>query len=251
MSDRPDRERLRPTVEGRARLLAAIEAAGPPHVVDAGTLGEYADVLANESQMRADAAFPEVAAHLERGCPSCTDDLRELVPDLTPQPPPPQAGEGEQVHSVSPLPRKGAGLGVGAPLDSGIHAVDLPDPRAEEETVRRQRLRRLRDGFLVVAAVAILLMGLSLIGLAYLSSGQPGAQIGLTPVPATAPAPATGSGRAAPTGMICPGSHPIKGNRTSMIYHLPGGEFYDATGPEECFASPADAEAAGYRRSQR
>ena len=36
-----------------------------------------------------------------------------------------------------------------------------------------------------------------------------------------------------------------------MIYHPPGGEFYEPTRPEDCFASPADAEAAGYRRSQR
>ena len=51
--------------------------------------------------------------------------------------------------------------------------------------------------------------------------------------------------------MTCPASHPIKGNRASMIYHPPGGEFYDATRPEDCFAAPADAEAAGYRRSAR
>jgi hypothetical protein len=36
-----------------------------------------------------------------------------------------------------------------------------------------------------------------------------------------------------------------------MIYHLPGDEFYDRTQPEDCFAAPSDAEAAGYRRSQR
>ena len=51
--------------------------------------------------------------------------------------------------------------------------------------------------------------------------------------------------------MACPVSHPIKGNRGSMIYHLPGGEFYDATRPEDCFANTTDAEAAGYRKSQR
>jgi hypothetical protein len=37
----------------------------------------------------------------------------------------------------------------------------------------------------------------------------------------------------------------------SMFFHLPDGDFYDATRTEECFASPSDAEAAGYRASQR
>jgi hypothetical protein len=249
MADQPDRQRLRPTVEGRARLLAAIEAAGPPHVVDGGALGEYAEMVAVRGQAQADAALPDVAAHLSVGCASCQDDLRELVamaaePDLTPQPhgtdltphPPLLRGEGEQ---RSPSPSHGGGVGEGD--DSGIYAVDLPDPRVEEEAARRQRLRRIRDRLLIAAAIAILAMGVSLIGMAYLAGRQPEARLGLTPM----------TGRAAPSGMSCPASHPIKGNRSSMIYHVPGGEFYDATGPEDCFASPADAEAAGYRRSQR
>ncbi len=53
----------------------------------------------------------------------------------------------------------------------------------------------------------------------------------------------------------CPSEHPIKGNLTTSsgekIYHVPGGQFYDRTIPEECFATEADARAAGYRRSQR
>lgn len=53
----------------------------------------------------------------------------------------------------------------------------------------------------------------------------------------------------------CPGTHPIKGNTTSdtgdLIYHVPGGAFYQATKPEVCFAAEADARAAGFRRSQR
>lgn len=66
---------------------------------------------------------------------------------------------------------------------------------------------------------------------------------------AVAPAPA--SGRAAPQGRDCPASHPIKGNASSMIYHVPGGAFYTRTTPEDCFATAADAVAAGYRSSQR
>ena len=48
----------------------------------------------------------------------------------------------------------------------------------------------------------------------------------------------------------CPGSHAIKGNASSKIYHLPGGRSYDQTIPEACFASEEDAVAAGYRASK-
>lgn len=138
-------------------------------------------------------------------------------------------------------------------LDSGLHLADLPDPRAAEaaELARRQRLRKLRDWLLVAAAVSILLIGLSLVAMAYVAQSSPGpARLGLTPLPVTTPVPG-GAGRAAPSGMACPAAHPIKGNRSSMIYHRPGAEFYEQTRPEDCFASPADAEAAGYRASQR
>jgi len=36
-----------------------------------------------------------------------------------------------------------------------------------------------------------------------------------------------------------------------MIYHVAGGASYGRTIPEDCFATGADAEAAGYRRAQR
>lgn len=48
----------------------------------------------------------------------------------------------------------------------------------------------------------------------------------------------------------CPSSSPIKGNANSMIYHRPGQQYYDITVPEECFATAARAEAAGYRAAQ-
>lgn len=74
-----------------------------------------------------------------------------------------------------------------------------------------------------------------------------------TPTPAAAPAPAQppASGRAAPQGGTCPAGYPIKGNRSSMIYHVPGGAYYARTVPEDCFATAADAQAAGYRASKR
>jgi hypothetical protein len=278
----PDRERLRPTVEGRIRLLAAIEAAGQLHVVDAGTLGEYADLVVTHGQIHADTSFPEVAAHLASGCPNCTDDLGALVEELavvpSPLPSPPHAGEGGQPDGLASIQLGVGGQGDGFSADrrgaegqppvnggaergargttrdeSGIHAADLPDPRAAEhaEAARRARLRRVRDWLLIGAAVAILLMGLSLVGLAYLASNRPEPRMGLTPLPVTVPATTPGASRAAPSDMACPGSHPVKGNRASMLYHQPGGAFYEQTRPEDCFGSPADAEAAGYRRSQR
>jgi len=48
----------------------------------------------------------------------------------------------------------------------------------------------------------------------------------------------------------CPPSAPIKGNQ-SGLYHVPGGAYYDVTNPEECFATAANAEAAGYEASSR
>lgn len=54
----------------------------------------------------------------------------------------------------------------------------------------------------------------------------------------------------------CPKSHPIKGNQTTRhttdwIYHVLGGQFYEATHPEQCFATEAAAKKAGYRASKR
>jgi micrococcal nuclease len=76
------------------------------------------------------------------------------------------------------------------------------------------------------------------------------------PLPPTAtsvpPMPTKAGGRADPeTRNRCPASHPIKGNADSGIYHVPGGQFYNATNPEDCFATEEDARTAGYRRSLR
>lgn len=63
-----------------------------------------------------------------------------------------------------------------------------------------------------------------------------------------------GGGRAAPNRGRCPEGYPVKGNinqRGDQIYHVPGGDFYTQTNPEACFATAADAAAAGFRPSQR
>lgn len=76
---------------------------------------------------------------------------------------------------------------------------------------------------------------------------------GTTKKTAGAAKPTTGAaagGRVEPVEGACPASHPIKGNKSSMgalIYHTPASASYDRTRPESCFATEADAEAAGYR----
>jgi hypothetical protein len=49
----------------------------------------------------------------------------------------------------------------------------------------------------------------------------------------------------------CPDSHPVKGNRASRIFHVPGGRYYDSTHAERCFCDAEAAEADGYRASKR
>ena len=48
----------------------------------------------------------------------------------------------------------------------------------------------------------------------------------------------------------CPLSHPVKANANSMIYHEPGGRFYDRTRAERCYADAVAAEADGYRAAK-
>lgn len=72
-------------------------------------------------------------------------------------------------------------------------------------------------------------------------------------VPAPVAPPSTQK-RYAPIGTSCPSNAPIKGNRNSRgewIYHVPSGQFYSRTHPEDCFATERDARDAGYRKSQR
>lgn len=83
----------------------------------------------------------------------------------------------------------------------------------------------------------------------------PGAYAGVAPVagaPAVPTVPASAGGRTAPiSATACPATHPIKGNANSKIYHRPGQQAYDKTRPEDCFATDADAVAAGYRAAKR
>ena len=50
----------------------------------------------------------------------------------------------------------------------------------------------------------------------------------------------------APEDGSIPEGYPIKGNANSMLYHQPGGRYYDVTIAEVFFDTPEHAEAAGY-----
>lgn len=71
------------------------------------------------------------------------------------------------------------------------------------------------------------------------------------PLAATAAPTTEGSGRGVPPPghTECPPTHPVKDNitATARVYHVPGGNNYEATAPEVCFATTADAEADGFR----
>jgi len=62
----------------------------------------------------------------------------------------------------------------------------------------------------------------------------------------------TPAGAIAGTGAAdCPEGYVVKGNASSRIYHVPGGNSYGRTMPEICFATAEDAEAAGFRAAKR
>ncbi|MBW9209972.1 HNH endonuclease family protein [Mumia sp. zg.B53] len=69
--------------------------------------------------------------------------------------------------------------------------------------------------------------------------------------PTSAAPPAAKGPSVAPTGKSCPAKAPIKGNVPdgggARIFHEPGSRSYAVTVPEACFATAADAQAAGFR----
>jgi hypothetical protein len=48
----------------------------------------------------------------------------------------------------------------------------------------------------------------------------------------------------------CPPGFPIKGKRSSGIYHVPGGANYDRTKPDRCYADEDAARRDGLRRAK-
>ena len=49
----------------------------------------------------------------------------------------------------------------------------------------------------------------------------------------------------------CPISHPVKGKVTSGIFHVPGGQAYERTRADRCYADSIAAEADGMRQAKR
>jgi len=68
--------------------------------------------------------------------------------------------------------------------------------------------------------------------------------------PAEKPGP-TSTSWVAPTGGVCPTSHPVKAKLASKIFHLPGMQSYDRTKPDRCYAAAEQAEADGLRAAKR
>ena len=64
-------------------------------------------------------------------------------------------------------------------------------------------------------------------------------------------ATATAGSRPPISAYACPATHRIKGNLNTMIYHMPGQEYYTRTKPEQCFALEVDAIMLGYRKALR
>ncbi|MCA9863560.1 MAG: 30S ribosomal protein S6 [Thermomicrobiales bacterium] len=83
-------------------------------------------------------------------------------------------------------------------------------------------------------------------------AAETSAAMGLV-TPAAAAAEAESDEKPVPAGAVrpdadgvCPADNPIKGNLSSMYYHVPGTRFYDRTVPEYCFDTVESAEAAGF-----
>lgn len=49
----------------------------------------------------------------------------------------------------------------------------------------------------------------------------------------------------------CPSGYPVKAKLASGIFHVPGGQNYERTRPDRCYASAAAAEADGLRPAKR
>jgi hypothetical protein len=86
------------------------------------------------------------------------------------------------------------------------------------------------------------------------ASGTPGRTLPSgwrgTPI-ARQPATLSAGAVAANADGSCPADHPIKAVRLGQTYHSPGQASYALVRAEECFATAADAEAAGFRAAPR
>jgi hypothetical protein len=71
------------------------------------------------------------------------------------------------------------------------------------------------------------------------------------PVMPAVPVVPVAAGWVAAEAGACPVSHPVKGKRSSGIFHVPGGQNYERTRADRCYVDAAAAEADGLRRALR
>jgi hypothetical protein len=71
------------------------------------------------------------------------------------------------------------------------------------------------------------------------------------PRPGTAPGPHFIPFAAPNADGSCPDTHPVKAKLTSGIFHLPGGQNYERTRADRCYANAEAAEADGLRKAKR
>jgi hypothetical protein len=85
-------------------------------------------------------------------------------------------------------------------------------------------------------------------------SAKPSTGPAASAAPSTAPTSTTSAGSvAAASDGSCPADHPVKGGQIGPLksYSVSGSTSYDTMRASECFATEADAEAAGYHKSGR
>ena len=71
------------------------------------------------------------------------------------------------------------------------------------------------------------------------------------PLPSASTAPASSGAWVEPDDGACPVSHPVKAKLASGIFHLPGGQNYERTRADRCYADASSAEADGLRAAKR
>jgi hypothetical protein len=152
-------------------------------------------------------------------------------------------------------------------LERAIHAADetsKPVGPVGDDEARRSALRSTqganqsqgaattessRNTRLVIIGAALLGVVIAIASVAILSAGTS------TPTSKSETSPSEDTGDfAQPINGQCPPSFPVKGNDADSgerIFHVVGQQFYERTYAEICFRTPAGAESAGYRASER
>lgn len=146
---------------------------------------------------------------------------------------------------AAPVPRISGSAVVGSRLTAGAGTWTTGTTLRYQWYMNGRAITRATGSTLVVtAAMAKARITVSVTGTksGYVSASRSSAKTAIVSYPSrTKPASAWN----------CPSWAPIKGNASSMIYHVRSGAYYAKTKPEECFSSESAATRAGYRKSKR